>query len=102
MSNPTEEKKPNNWLFPAFILWGFAPAILMVLGSVSKFDELALLGLFGMPLIVYAWSVAFLIWRGKDKPVAYGFGILLALLMCVANTVVAAAGCSAVGVFPLG
>jgi hypothetical protein len=97
MSTPTGPKR-NGWLFLAFILWGIAPAILMVIGTVGRsvggLEQLSILGLFGMPLILYAWSVSFLQWLGNDRLSAYGFGILLAVLMCVVNLVLGAAGCS--------
>jgi hypothetical protein len=96
MSKPTEPK-PEGWIFPAFILWGLAPAILMLFGLIIEGTTLSLLALLASPVILYAWSVTFLVWRGNDKPMALGLGIPLAVLMCVANVIVAFAGCTACG-----
>jgi hypothetical protein len=96
MSEPTEPK-PEGWIFPAFILWGLAPAILTLFALFANAIDLSLLILLASPVILYAWSVTFLVWRGNDKPMAFGLGIPLAVLMCVANVIVAFAGCTACG-----
>lgn len=116
MSTPIEPKR-NTWVLPGLILWAFAPAILIassILGGwysddysiimpgrsyldTSPVGEAVLLtGIFGMPIILYPWSVAVLLWFGvKLRIKAALIGIPLTLLMCAANIVLGFAGCTA-------
>jgi hypothetical protein len=67
----------------------------MVLGPfIDQSANVTGIGLLASPVILYAWAVTILIWRGSDKPHAYSRGIVLAVLMCIVNIIIAVAGCS--------
>lgn len=115
MSTPPETERAA-WPLPGLILWAFAPAILMSLsimdgwyadhGIISPGQQyesqagvgivILFVGVFGMPFILYPWSVITLRqYAIKRFVVAALAGIPLSAVMCGINLAAGFAGCSA-------
>lgn len=114
MSTPNETRR-NPWVLTGLILWGFAPAILIatsILGGWYAVDYSIIspgrsgdpfavgvmmiqFGILFMPIILYPWCVAALLWFGVKLSVkAALFGIPLTFVMCAVNVFLGFAGCT--------
>lgn len=83
-------------------LWAFAPALFMISSVLGRNEDgrgfwggVAMVSLYLMPVVLYAWSVVVLRTYGTGRPTAMAAltGIPLSVAMCVANLAVAFAGC---------
>lgn len=98
--------RDSTYYWPVMIFVGFAPAIILVVLSTFGvrdntffFGRVMICFLFGHPVFLYAWSVFFLreFLKGWIGPL-FG-GVFLAVAMTAANSALAFAGCSSIGVF---
>lgn len=91
--------RDSTYYYPVMILVGFAPAIiLVVLWAFGVRDNTFFFG-WVMICFLFAWSVFFLreFLKGWIGPL-FG-GVFLAVAMTAANSALAFAGCSSIGVF---
>jgi len=107
----SDEPKRNPLLLPGLTLWGFTPAIFIATSIIGGWssgeggispeqsfqgDALLLVGIFGMPIILYPWCVTILKRFGNNTPSdAAALGIPLTFVMCAVNLFVGATGCTA-------
>ncbi len=101
MSTPPETNK-SDWVLPGLILWGFTPAILLAASMIGGTDSYAagfgalfsVVGLLGMPFVLYPWSVTVLARNGMTRPKSLLVAVPVGIVMCAVNIFAGATGCA--------
>jgi len=115
MTSPIETKR-NPWVLPGLILWAFVPTILMTSSMLGGWyadsytiampgrsyldtspvgEAVLMVGVFGMPVILYPWGIAVLMrFSVKRFVIAALLAIPLTPVMCIVNLFLGFAGCT--------